>query len=89
MLLGSAQGGLSPMQALGSPVAVGQGWSSRGIWGTGCSRAALWGAEPSCQGLLRAFPPLPAVRVLGPAPGPGEAAGSLQAGKKGNGREFK
>lgn len=44
------------MQALGSPVAVGQGWSSTGMWGTGCSWAALWGAEPSCQGLLRASP---------------------------------
>lgn len=44
------------MQALGSPIAVGQGWSSTGMWGTGCSWAALWGAEPSCQELLRASP---------------------------------
>lgn len=56
VLLGGAQGGLSHVQALGSPVAVGQGWSSTGMWGTGCSWAALWGAEPSCQGLLRASP---------------------------------
>lgn len=57
-LLGGARGGLSHTQALGSPVAVGQGWSSTGMWGTGCSGTALWGAEPSCQGfLLRASPP--------------------------------
>lgn len=57
-LLGGARGGLSHTQALGSPVAVGQGWSSTGMWGTGCSGTALWGAGPSCQGfLLRASPP--------------------------------
>lgn len=67
VLLSSAQGGLSHVQALGSPVVVGQGWSSTGMWGTGCSGAALWGAEPSCQGPLGASPP-PCCAGAGPSP---------------------
>lgn len=80
--------GVSHVQALGSPVAVGQRCSSMGVWGTACSGAVLWGTAPSCQGFPRASP-LPAVQVLGLAPGPGKTAGSLRAGRKGNGREFK
>lgn len=80
--------GVSHAQALGSPVAVGQGCSSMGVCGTACS-GPFCGAQPQlCQGFLRASP-LPAVRVLGLALGPGEAAGSLRAGRKGTGREFK
>lgn len=72
-----------------APLLWGRGGAA---WGCGAQGAPglLCGVQnPRAKGSCKLSPPLPAVRVLGPAPGPGEAAGSLQAGKTGNGREFK
>lgn len=57
-LLGPAmpKAGVSHAQALGSPVAAGQGCSSTGMWGAACSGAASWGADPSAKG-SRELPP--------------------------------
>lgn len=48
--------GVSHAQALGSPVAAGQGRSSTGMWGAACSGAASWGADPRAKG-SRELPP--------------------------------
>lgn len=71
-----------------APLLWGRGGAARGCGAQGAPGLLCGAQNPRAKGPWE-LPPLPAVRVLGPAPGPGEAAGSLQAGKKGNGREFK
>lgn len=74
-------------QALSSPLPGGQGCSRGGLRDAECSRAALWGAQSPPPLVPRVPASLPSPCCAGA--GPGEAAGWLQAGRKGNGREFK
>lgn len=79
--------GVSCAQALSSPVAVGQGCGSMGMWGAACSGATSWGADPRAKG-SRELPPSPLRGCWARPPGLVKQQDRSRLGVRGTGKSL-